>query len=62
VNLKVMSLLPGFRYSSVAATDLTGQVTDKRLTVDASQQIPRRPAGVSLRRGLAFSGGLRLAL
>ena len=62
MNLKIMSLLPGFRYSSVAATGLTRHDIGERLSVDASQQIPRRQTGVTLRRGLRYRDGLRLDL
>ena len=62
MNLKVMSVLPGFRYSLVAAAGLTRHETGERLTVDPSPQIPRRQASVALRRGLAYSGKLRLDL
>ncbi|WP_170216006.1 alpha/beta hydrolase family protein [Asanoa ferruginea] len=51
-----MSLLPGFRYSSVAAPIPAGA---ERLAVDVAQQIPRRPAGVVRRRGPAYGAGLR---
>jgi acetyl esterase/lipase len=62
LNLKVMSLMPGFRYSSVAAAGPTGVDLGEWLTVDVAQQIPRRPVGVELRRGVTYSGGLRLEL
>ena len=62
MNLKIMSLLPGFRYSSIAAPGLTGHDASRPITVDVSQQIPRRQAGVTLRRGLAYHGRLRLDL
>jgi acetyl esterase/lipase len=62
VNLKVMSLLPMFRYSSVAAPGPGEDDPGKRLAVDVSQQIPRKQAGVKLRRGLSYSGALRLDL
>jgi hypothetical protein len=58
VNLKVMSVLPGFRYSLVAAAGVTRHETGERLTVDPSPQIPRLQASVALRRGLAYSGKL----
>jgi len=51
VNLKVMSMLPGFRYSSVAAPDPCDGLGE-RLAVDVSQQIPRKQAGVKLHSGL----------
>ena len=56
-----MGLMPGFRYSSVAApgpTDILGE----RLSIDVARQIPRRPAGAKLRRGLIYGAGLRLDL
>ena len=57
-----MKLVPGFRYSSVAAPNSTGNDLGERLTVDGSPRIPRRPAGVKLRRGVTYGAGLRLAL
>ena len=47
VNLKVMSWVPGVRYSSVAAADAAGNGPGDRLTVDVSRQIPagRRACG-----------------
>jgi acetyl esterase/lipase len=62
VNLKVMSWVPGVQYSSVAAADPAGNAPADRLTVDVSQQIPRRPAGLRLRRGVVYRAGLRLDL
>jgi acetyl esterase/lipase len=59
VNLKIMSLVPGVRYSSVAAPSPTEH---KRLTADVAWQIPRRQEGVQLRRGLTYRAGLRLDL
>jgi len=61
VNLKIMSLLPGFRYSKVAAPVPAGLEPGGRLTVDAAQ-IPRRATGVTLRRGVTYRPGLRLDL
>ena len=61
MNLKLMSVLPGFRYSSVAA-DLSGEDLDQRLVVDAARQIPRRTTGVRMRRGVSYRAGLRLDL
>ncbi len=61
MNLKIMSLVPGFRYSSVAApgpTDILGE----RLSIDVARQIPRRPAGAKLRGAVSYSAGLRLEL
>ncbi|HTF10908.1 MAG TPA: prolyl oligopeptidase family serine peptidase [Asanoa sp.] len=51
-----MSLLPGFRYSSLVAPTPAGV---ERLTVDLAQQIPRRSAGVVRRRGPGYGAGLR---
>ena len=62
MNLKIMRLVPGFRYSSVAAPPSAGPDGSVRLTVDAAQQIPRRPGGATLRRGVRYSDGLRLDL
>jgi acetyl esterase/lipase len=62
LNLKIMSLMPGFRYSSVAAPDSTVDEPGERLTVDVRQQIPRRPSGVELRKGVIYGAGLRLEL
>ena len=62
MNLKVMSWVSGVQYSSVAAADPAGNAPADRLTVDASQQIPRRPAGLRLRRGVVYRAGLRLDL
>jgi acetyl esterase/lipase len=55
-------LVPGFRYSSVAAPISAGNDIGERLTVDIAQQIPRRPTGVTLRRGMIYGAGLRLEL
>jgi acetyl esterase/lipase len=57
-----MSLVTGVRYSSVAAADSTGDAPGNRLTVDVARQIPRRLAGVRLRRGVTYRAGLRLDL
>jgi acetyl esterase/lipase len=54
-----MSLLPGFRYSSLAAPVPAGI---DRLTVDVEPQIPRRTAGVARRRGPGYGGRLRSEL
>jgi acetyl esterase/lipase len=62
VNLKVMSLLPGFRYSSVAAADPAEVAPGDRLVVEVMPQIPARPAGLQLRRGVSYGGGQRLDL
>jgi len=61
LNIKIMSLVPGFRYSSVAApgpVDIPGE----RLSIDVTRQIPRRPAGAKLRGGVSYRAGLRLEL
>ncbi len=61
MNLKMMSLVPGFRYSSVAAPgpmDALGE----RLSIDVARQIPRRPAGAKLRGAVIYGAGLRLEL
>lgn len=62
MNLKVMSLLTGLRYSSVAAAEPAGTDVGERLTVDVSAQIPRRSAGLRLARGVVYAAGLRLDL
>jgi acetyl esterase/lipase len=62
VNLKIMKLAPGFRYSSAAAPILPGTDQGERLTIDVVQQISRRQTGVTLRRGVTYSAGLRLEL
>ena len=62
MNLKIMKLAPGFQYSSVAAPQATGDELGERLTVDIAQQIPRRPPGVTLQRGVTYGAGLRLEL
>ncbi len=62
MNLKVMSWVLGVRYSSVAAADPAETAPGNRLTVDVSQQISRKPAGLRLRRGVVYSAGLRLDL
>ena len=59
MNLKVMSLLPGFRYSSEAAPV---PVEADRLLVDPAQQIPRRIAGVIRRHGPGYRARLRTEL
>jgi acetyl esterase/lipase len=55
-----MSLIPGFRYSKVAAPQPAGLDSSERLTVDAAAQIPRSPRGVRLHRGVTYRPGLRL--
>ncbi|HEX2321023.1 MAG TPA: hypothetical protein VHJ18_18740 [Streptosporangiaceae bacterium] len=47
-----MSSLPGVRYSSVTAAGTAEHNAGNRLNVDVSRQIPRKPAGLRLRRGL----------
>lgn len=61
MNLKLMSWVLGLRYSSVAAADPAERPGD-RLAVGVSAQIPRRPAGLRLRRGVVYGTGLRLDL
>jgi acetyl esterase/lipase len=60
VNLKIMSLMPGFRYSSVAAPASTLDIPGERLRVDGARQIPRRPAGAKLHGAVIYGGALRL--
>ena len=62
MNLTIMSWVLGVRYSSVAAAGPAETTPAGRLTVDASRQIPRRPAGPRLRRGVVYGAGLRLDL
>jgi len=62
VNLTIMRWVLGVRYSSVAAADPAENAPADRLTIDASRQIPRRPAGLRLRRGVVYGAGLRLDL
>jgi acetyl esterase/lipase len=70
MQLKMMRLVvPGMRYSTIpAAADggsadgSDGGPAGQVLAVDPRPQIPRHPRGVTLRRGLAFSGRLRLDL
>jgi acetyl esterase/lipase len=60
MNLTVMSVLvPGLRYSTRPAPVPEATCL---LTVDAVPQIPRRPAGVVIRRGIGYRDGLRLDL
>ena len=61
MNLKIMSLLPGFRYSSVAAP-VPMDILGERLKIDVARQIPRRPAGAQPRGALIYGAGLRLEL
>ncbi len=62
MNLKIMSLIPEFRYSKVPAPPPAGLDPSERLTVDAGAQIPRNPSGATLHRGLTYRPGLRLDL
>jgi acetyl esterase/lipase len=62
VNLKIMSRVSRLRYSFVPAPEPDGSAPGDRLTVDVSRQIPRRQAGVRLRRGVVYGHGLRLDL
>jgi len=50
------------RRAAVAAAGPAENTPADRLTVDASRQIPRRPAGLRLRRGVVYGAGLRLDL
>ena len=61
MNLKIMRLVPGFRYSSVAAPG-PADILGERLSIDVTEQIPRRPAGAKLHGGVTYSAGLRLEL
>jgi len=61
MNLKMMSVVPGIRYSTTPAPDPAGD-PDSRLVVDVDPQIPRRSPGVTVRRGLEYRDGLRLDL
>jgi acetyl esterase/lipase len=62
VNLKIMSRVSRLRYSSVPAAEPDKSAPGDRLTVNLSRQIPRRPAGVRLRRGVVYGHRLRLDL
>ena len=62
MNLRVMSWVVGLRYSSVAAAGPAEIAPGDRLTVDVSLQIPRKPAGLRVRRGVVYGAGLRLDL
>ena len=62
MNLTIMRWVLGVRYSSVAAAGPAETTPAGRLTVDASRQIPRRAAGLRLRRGVVYGAGLRLDL
>lgn len=61
MNLKILSLLPGFRYSSVPSP-VAEDADTTRLTVDTKQQIPPSQSGVDLRKGVRYGDGLRLDL
>ena len=61
MNLKMMSVVPGIRYSTTPAPAQADDPSD-RLVVDIDRQIPRRTPGVTLRRGLEYRDGLRLDL
>ena len=61
MNLKVMRLALRMQYSTTPAAPLE-PLDGVRLTVDRVPQIPRRPAGSRLRRGLTYRDGLRLDL
>ena len=62
MNLRYMRMLPGLEYSTTPAPEPGGQEGVVRITVDCDEQVPRRPAGVTLRRGLRYHEGLRLDL
>ena len=61
MNLKIMSLVPGMRYSTIPAAP-SGQLAGVPLTVERLPQIPRRSPGSRLRGGLIYRDGLRLDL
>src|SRR5258708_31039011 len=60
MNLKIMRLVLRMQYSTIAAPP--GELDGVRLTVDRVPQIPRRPPGSRLCRGLTYRDGLRLDL
>ena len=62
MNLKYLRMLPGIEYSTTPAAEPEGQDGVVRITVDPREQVPRRPDGVALRRGLRYGEGLRLDL
>jgi acetyl esterase/lipase len=57
----IMSMVPGIRYSTVAAAPGV-EAAGIPLTVDPAAQIPRRSPGSRLHRGLTYRDGLRLDL
>jgi acetyl esterase/lipase len=61
MNLKIMRLVLRVQYSRSPAAP-AGELDGVRLTVDRLPQIPRRPAGSRLSRGLTYRDGLRLDL
>ena len=61
MNLKIMKLVLHMQYSTIPAPP-PAQLDGVRLTVDRVPQIPRRPPGSRLRRGLTYRDGLRLDL
>jgi hypothetical protein len=61
MNLKIMRLVLRMQYSTIPAAP-PGQLDGVRMTVDRVPQIPRRPPGSRLRRGLTYRDGLRLDL
>ncbi|HSZ99071.1 MAG TPA: alpha/beta hydrolase [Streptosporangiaceae bacterium] len=61
MNLKIMRLVLRVPYSTIPAP-LPAQLDGVMLTVDRVPQIPRRPTGSRLRRGLTYRDGLRLDL
>jgi hypothetical protein len=61
MHLKIMRLVLRMQYSTMPAPP-PEQLDGVRLTVDRVPQIPRRPPGSRLRRGLTYRDGLRLDL
>jgi acetyl esterase/lipase len=61
MKLKLMSLMPGMRYSTIPAAP-SEQLAGVPLTVARLPQIPRYPPGSRLHRGLTYRDGLRLDL
>lgn len=62
MNLKYIRMLPGMEYSTTPAPEPDDHEGVVRITVDAAAQVPRKPDGVTLRRGLRYHEGLRLDL
>jgi acetyl esterase/lipase len=61
MNLKIMSLVLRMQYSNTPAPP-PEHLDGVLLTVDRGPQIPRRPPGSRLRRGLTYHDGLHLDL